>query len=165
METARARAVALAHLLDDSTDGRRAALQILRQSPSADALARDIAEINLLLDDLPATQQALVLTGIPLDSPTGEAYIARLGLRAQGADAHADGVGKLAMWHPQLGAAHAALGEILLRQGNPVGARARLVLAMKLDPMLWPLQWYVKSIAPPTTADTESAPPAPAAMP
>ena len=160
-----ARAVALAHLLDDSTDGRRAALQTLRQSPSADALARDIAEINLLLDDLPATQQALVLTGIPLDSPTGEAYIARLGLRAQGADAHADGVGKLAMWHPQLGAAHAALGEILLRQGNPVGARARLVLAMKLDPMLWPLQWYVKSIAPPTTADTESAPPAPAAMP
>ena len=162
---ANARAVALAHLLDDSTDGRLAALRSLQQSASADALARDIAEINLLLDDLPATQQALVLTGIPLDSPTGEAYIARLGLRAQGAEAHADGVGKLAMWHPQLGAAHAALGEVLLRRGNLVGARARLMLAMKLDPMLWPLQWYVKSIAPPVIpADTGSGSPPPATM-
>ncbi len=143
-----ARALALAHLLDDDTDGRRAALQALQQADAGAVLARDLAEINLLLDDLPAAQQALARTDIALMSPAGEAYIARLGLRAQGAQAYADGAGKLAMWQPQLGVAHAALGEILLRQGNATGARARFMLAMKLDPALWPLQWYVRTIAP-----------------
>ena len=104
--------------------------------------ARDIAEINLLLDDLPGDATGPVLTGIPFDSPTGEAYvIARLAACVRRADAHADGVGKLAMWHPQLGAAHAALGEILREAIR--SARRPPRYGHDRSIRCWPLQWYV----------------------
>ena len=89
---------------------------------------------------------ALVNTGISLTEPIGQAYIARLGMRAQGHEPHAQGINSLATWHPQVGAVHAAHGELMLRQGNADGARARFMLAMKLDPALWPLRHRLQSL-------------------
>jgi len=131
------RALALAQL---RVGGTAQALATLSAWPDEATFAREIAELNLLNDDVPAAQQAMVNTGISLTDPVGEAYIARLSLRVQGPTAHARAISRLALWHPQVGAAQAAQGELMLRQGNATGARARFVLAMKLDPVLWPLQ-------------------------
>ena len=95
---------------------------------------------------MPATQQSLVNTGIAMTDPTGQAYIARLGMRVQGPEAHAKSINSIATWHPQLGAAQAAQGELLLQQGNLSGARARFLLAAKLDPAMWPLQYRLQQI-------------------
>lgn len=137
------RALALAQLL---TDGPAPALQTLATWPNEDTFAREIAELNLLTDNVGGTQLALVNTGIALTDPVGQAYVARLGLRVQGPKAQADGINSLAVWHPQLGAVHAAQAELLLRQGNAAGARARFLLAVKLDPMLWPLQYQLQRL-------------------
>ena len=131
------RALAMARLIDE---GPAAAISTLTDWPNERAFARELAELHLLNDDVPAAQKALVNSGIALTEPTGQAYIARLGMRVQGPAPHAQSIGSLALWHPQLGAAQAAQGELLLRQGNAAGARARLLLAMKLDAALWPLQ-------------------------
>lgn len=150
-----ARAVALAHALSGNID---AALATLDASPHVAELARDIVELHLLRDDVTAAQLALDRTGIALDNPVGEAYIARLGMRATGSSHYADAASGLATWHPQLGVAHAALGESMLRQRNSSGARARLVLAMRLDPVLWPLQARVQAIDTDANATHASTP-------
>ncbi len=143
------RALAMAQLL---TDGPTPALQTLSTWSNEHTFAREIAELHLLNDDLPGAQQALVNTGIALDDPAGQAYVARLGMRVQGPQVHAQGVNSLATWHPQIAAVQAAQGELLLRQGNIAGARARFLLAMKLDPLMWPLHYLMQRI------DAENAP-------
>ena len=154
------RALAIAQLL---THGPTPALQTLAAWPNERTFAREIAELHLLSDDLRATQQALVHSGIAMTDPSGQAYIARLGMRVQGAEAHAKSINSIATWHPQLGAAQAAQGELLLRQGNTSGARARFLLAVKLDPAMWPLQYQLQRIdaasAPQTEAQQNSNPP------
>ncbi len=147
------RALAMARLIND---GPAAAISTLADWPNEKAFARELAELHLLNDDVPAAQKALVNSGIALTEPTGQAYIARLGMRVQGPAPHAQSIGSLALWHPQLGAAQAAQGELLLRQGNAAGARARLLLAIKLDAALWPLQQRL--------ADVDSVP-LPSALP
>ena len=154
------RALAVAQLL---THGPTPALQTLTAWPNEHTFAREIAELYLLNDDLPATQRALVNTGIAMTDPAGQAYIARLGMRAQGPEAHAKSINSIATWHPQLGAAQAAQAELLLRQGNMSGARARFLLAVKLDPVMWPLQFQLQRIdaasAPQTNVPQNSYPP------
>jgi len=137
------RALALAQLREL---GPTQALATLSAWSDERTFAREIAELHLLGDDIQGAQQAMVNTGISLTDPVGEAYIARIGLRVQGASEQAAGVAQLALWHPQVGAAQAAQGEILMRQGNLAGARARLLLAMRLDPALWPLQKLLQTI-------------------
>lgn len=137
------RALALAQL---RVNGAAEALATLSQWPGENTFAREIADLHLLNDDLPRAQQAMVNTGISLGDPIGQAYVARMGLRAQGAAAQAEGIAQLALWHPQVGAAQAAQGELLMRQGNLAGARARFLLAMKLDPLLWSLQKHLQVI-------------------
>ena len=154
------RALAMAQLL---TNGPTPALQTLTAWPDEHTFAREIAELHLLNDDLPATQQSLVNTGIAMTDPTGQAYIARLGMRVQGPEAHAKSINSIATWHPQLGAAQAAQGELLLQQGNLPGARARFLLAAKLDPAMWPLQFRLQQIdganAPQADVQQNSYPP------
>lgn len=156
------RAHALAALLVDGIDAAQA---VLAAWPDDSSFAREIAELHLLQDNVHAAQQAMVNTGIALDAPIGQAYMARLGMRAQGVDAYVKPVGKLALWHPQLGAAQAAQAEILLAQGNTDGARARFLLAMKLDPLLWALYKQLQliderttSVAPVNTGDVAPSP-------
>ena len=137
------RALAMAQL---ALSGPNAAIAVLADWPDDMRFARELAELHLLNDDVAATQQALMNSGMSLSEPAGQAYIARLGIRVQGPDAQAQGINSLATWHPQVGAIHAAQGELLQRQGNPAGARARLILAMKLDPALWPLQYRLQTL-------------------
>lgn len=146
------RAQALAHLL---LGDRARAIATLASAESASAFARELAELHLLADDWQAAQQSLVHSGISLQEPLGETYIARLGLRASGVAPFSDSITKLALWHPQLGGAHAAMGELLLAQGNVEGARARLLLATKLDPALWALQARLAAL--PTTSSADPA--------
>lgn len=146
------RALALAQL---RVSGPAEALATLAQWPGENTFAREIADLHLLNDDLPRAQQAMVNTGIALGDPIGQAYVARMGLRAQGAAAQSEGIAQLALWHPQVGAAQAAQGELLMRQGNLAGARARFLLAMKLDPLLWSLQKHLQVI---DAASAEAAP-------
>lgn len=145
------RALAMAKL---RLEGPAQALTTLSAWPDEATFAREIAELHLLGDNVPAAQQAMVNTGIALTDPVGQAYVARIGLRVQGATEAVRGIGQLAIWHPQVGAAQAAQGELLLRQGNPGGARARFLLAIKLDPYLWALQQQVLRIDAQTGADS-----------
>ena len=144
------RALAMAQLL---TDGTLPALQTLSAWPNGHTFAREIVELHLINDDLRSAQQALVNTGIAMTDPTGQAYIARLGMRAQGPQAHASSINSIATWHPQLAAAQAAQGELLLRQGNTSGARARFMLAMKLEAVMWPLQYQLQRLDATATLD------------
>ena len=128
------------------TDGPAAAIAILSDWPDESRFANELAELHLLNDDVASTQQALMNAGISMNDPRGQAYIARLGMRVQGPALHAQSINSLAVWHPQIGAAQAAQGELLLRQGNVAGARARFILAMKLDPALWPLQHRLQAL-------------------
>ena len=137
------RALAMAQLL---TGGPTLALQTLSAWPNERTFAREIAELHLINDDLQSTQQALVNTGIAMTDPTGQAYITRLGMRSQGVQTHASAINSIATWHPQLAAAQAAQGELLLRQGNASGARARFILAMKLEAVMWPLQYQLQRL-------------------
>jgi len=147
------RALAIAQLL---THGPTLALHTLATWSNERTFAREIAELHLLNDDLMATQQALVNSGIAMIDPSGQAYIARLGMRAQGPDAHAKSINSIATWHPQLAAAQAAQGELLLRQGNASGARARFLLAMKLDGAMWPLRYQMQRIDAATSPATNA---------
>ena len=154
------RALAIAQLL---TQGATPALSVLATWSDERTFAREIAELHLLNDDLRATQQALANSGIAMADPTGQAYIARLGMRAQGAEMHAQSINSIATFHPQLPAAQAGQGELLLRQGNVIGARARFLLALELDPKMWPLQLRLQSIdtarAPQTNVQQNAYPP------
>lgn len=137
------RALAIAQLL---TDGPLLALQTLSAWTNERTFAREIVELHLINDNLRSAQQALVNTGIAMTDPTGQAYIARLGMRVQGPQTHASSINSIATWHPQLAAAQAAQGELLLRQGNASGARARFILAMKLEAAMWPLQYQLQHL-------------------
>ena len=137
------RALAIAQLL---TQGVAPALQVLATWSDERTFAREIAELHLLNDDMRGTQQALVNSGIAMADTAGQAYIARLGMRAQGPEAHAKSINSIATFHPQLAPAQAAHGELLLRQGNVAGARARFLLAVELDPKMWPLQLRLQTI-------------------
>ncbi len=137
------RATAFAHLM---TSGPTAALNALNDWPEASVFAREIAELHLLQDAVQPAQLALVNSGISLNEPTGQAYIARLGMRVQGAAAYDKSVSELALWQPQLSAAQAAMGDLLERQGNRVGAAARFKLALAQDPLMWPLQYRLASL-------------------
>jgi hypothetical protein len=151
------RALAIAHVL---TDGPALALEALSSWPNEQTFAREMAELHLLNDDIPATQRALVNSGITMAEPTGQAYVARIGLRVQGAPAHANTINSIATWHPKLAAAQAAQGELLQRLGNPVGARARFLLAIKLDTGMWPLQYQLRRIDGMAQAAQAAPPPA-----
>lgn len=137
------RALAMALL---ATDGPVAAISALADWPVEHVFARELAELYLLIDDVAATQRALVNTGILLTDPIGQAYFARLGMRVQGPQMYAQGINSLTTWHPQVGAAHAAQGELMLRQGSLPGARARFILAIKVDAALWPLQKHLQAL-------------------
>jgi len=154
------RAHALAALLVNGVDAARS---VLAGWPDESLFAREIAELHLLQNEVQAAQQAMVNTGIALDDPIGQAYMARLGWRVQGIAPYVRSVSRLALWHPQLGAAQAAQAEILLAQGNLDGARARFLLATKLDPLLWPLARQLQTIDGRIAQTTSSAEPAPAA--
>ena len=154
------RALSIAQLL---THGPALALQTLTAWPNEHTFARELAELHLLNDDLPATQKALFNSDIAMTDAAGQAYIARLGMRAQGPEVHANSINSIATWHPQIAVAQAAHGELLLRQGNLSGARARFLLALKLDPVMWPLRYQLQRIdaasAPQTAVQQNSYPP------
>ncbi len=137
------RALSVARLL---TQGPAAAVEVLGASPDPSLFAQEIAELYLLQDNVHFTQQSLAHSGIALNEPVGQAYIARLGMRAQGAVAHEKNITGLATWHPQVGAVHAAMGELLEQQGNYFGATTRYRHAMSLDSALWPLRYRVQRI-------------------
>lgn len=137
------RMLAIAQL---GTEGPGAALQTLTAWPDEHCFAAEIAELHLLGDDVAAAQMALVNSGIALDEPAGQAYIARLGMRVEGPQGHAQEISRMATYNPQLGVAQAALGELLQRTGNATGARARLLLAVKLDLALWPLHHRIAQL-------------------
>lgn len=129
---------ALAHAQLRS-DGPAAALATLMAWTDGAPFAREIADLHLLRDDLVGAQKAMFESGIALTDPVGQAYVARMRLRAEGAQTHEQAITSLAIWHPNVGAAQAAQAELLLRMGNLAGAHARFLLAIKLDPLLWPL--------------------------
>ncbi len=137
------RVLAIAQL---RTQGPAAALGTLTAWPDAHCFAAEIAELHLLSDDVPAAQMALVNSGISLAEPAGQAYIARLGMRVEGPQIHGQEISRMATYNPQLGVAQAALGELLQRAGNANGARARLMLAVKLDLALWPLNYRIAQL-------------------
>lgn len=150
----------------DDDNGPLAALAALAEFTKNDAVAvqahsRAVVELHFLNDDWRAAQAALPSTGIALQSILGEAYVARLGLRATHSAGYAEKIQKLVTWQNTMGAAHAAMGELLLTQGNPSGAKARFLLAVKLDAALWPLKWRVQQIERAqrrTVSDTENSP-------
>jgi tetratricopeptide (TPR) repeat protein len=157
------RAIAHAQLMvaipdTDKVDAARVqAIATLSSHTDAQTFAREIAELHLLADDWQSAQKAMVNTGIDLQTLEGQVYVSRLGLRAAGATGYAKSINDNAMWHADLGIAQAALGELLLAQGNANGARARFLLALKLDAALWPLQTWIKAprsaqLAPSTSA-------------
>lgn len=146
LATASANRMRYAALAELMLRGPQAALDLLLRAPDPAQFAQEIAELHLLNDEVKPTQQALSQSGIALNEATGVAYVARLGMRVQGVAPHAKAITDLSMWHPQLGAAQAAHGDLLLRQGNAAGARARYMLAVKLDPALWALQYRVAAL-------------------
>jgi hypothetical protein len=137
------RATAFAQLV---TSGPEAALQTITAGDDASVFAREIAELHLLQDAVKPAQFALANSGISLTEPMGEAYIARLGMRVQGPSAYEQPISKLALWHPQISAAQAAMGELLEEQGNRVGAAARYKLALAQDALMWPLQYRLAKL-------------------
>ncbi|TAG04666.1 MAG: hypothetical protein EAZ37_17030 [Burkholderiales bacterium] len=108
--------------------------------------AREIAELHLLRDDWRAAQLALAESGIELESLAGVTYVNRLALRATDPAAYEKKINDTAMWHPDLGIAQAAVAELLQLRGNLAGARARLLLAIKLDGGLWPIAMRLADI-------------------
>ncbi len=123
--------------------GPKAALAALGPEPGAEMLVLERAELCLLLDDLPGTQQALEASGIPIESIAGQCYVNRLGLRALGPAHYALKIQQQATWYPELAIAQVAMGELLLKQGDREGAAARFRHALKLDPGLWPLEYHL----------------------
>jgi hypothetical protein len=129
-------------------DSALAALAALQSPPASasQAFNRSIVELHLLKDDWRAAQVALEKTDIKPQSTLGEIYVARLGFRATQSAAYVEKIQKLATWHNTIGAAQAAMGELLLTQGNAAGAKARFQLAIRLDETLWPLEWRIRRI-------------------
>lgn len=143
------RAIALARLI---TAGPAAAIQTLTDASDghvaeAAFFAQEIAELHLLANDVPAAQKALAASGIPFKSETGEAYVNRLGWRAAGIDRFGEAIQRMTTWHQKLAVAQAAMGELLMQQGNFDGARARFRLAMQMDVRLWPLALHLEQPA------------------
>ncbi len=128
---------------------RQLALETLRAFAEPREFAREIAELHLLADEWQLAQQALVQSGIDIASLPGQTYVARLGMRAASPGQYADTTQKNAMWHPDLGVLQAAMGDLLRLQGNSNGARARYLLAVKLDAGLWALQPLIKKLKTP----------------
>jgi hypothetical protein len=145
----RSRLLAYCRLLSSPHDGAASiddALKLLDDAPKPNTLALERVELHLLKDDWHAAQRALAESPIAPQSTIGETYVARLGMRASGVAAYADQVQKLVTWNPQLATAQAAMGELLLAQGNAKGARARFLVALKAEPMLWPLKKQIQRI-------------------
>jgi hypothetical protein len=150
--------------VNDIESARLAALATLSSHPDERTFAREIAELHLLADDWQSAQKAMALTGIDLQTLEGQIYVSRLGLRAAGPHGYVKQINDNAMWHPDLGIAHAAVGELLLSQGNANGARARFLLAMRLDLGLWPIVARIKqlnaalgNVAPESESKSDSA--------
>lgn len=142
------RAIALARLL---IAGPAAAIETLKEAANAQVaeagfLAQEIAELYLLANDVPAAQKALAESGIPFKSETGEAYVNRLGWRSAGIDHFSEAIQRMATWHQKLAVAQAAMGELLMQQGNTDGANTRFRLAMQLDVRLWPLALHLERL-------------------
>jgi hypothetical protein len=125
---------------------RQSAIETLKAFADPLEFAREIVELHLLADEWQLAQQALGQSGIEIASLPGQTYVARLGMRAASPEAYADSTQKNAMWHPDLGILQAALGDLLRLQGNATGARARYMLAVKLDAGLWALQPLIKKL-------------------
>jgi hypothetical protein len=160
---ARARMVARAQLLAGSNRdaAQKASLATLEAHPKPNLLSHEIAELHLLTDDWQAAQRALVDSQITPQSLPGQIYVARMGLRATGGQtSYVDQIQKLATWNNTLGVAQMAMAELLLTQGNAQGARARFLLARKLDATLWAAERRIRDID--ATGDLV---PAPAALP
>jgi hypothetical protein len=127
--------------------GIDAAINTLAAFDPPTTFAREIAELHLLKDDWQTAQRAMIHTGVDLQSAMGKAYVTRLGLRAAGARSYEKEITDAATWSASVGAAQAAMGEMLLKQGNEAGARARFILAEKIDVALWPLQWRIRELS------------------
>lgn len=130
----------------DLESGRQSALKTLQSFTQSAEFAREIAELHLLADEWQLGQQALIASGIEITSLAGEIYVSRLGMRAAGTSAYMKQVNENATWNPELGIAHAAMGDMMRIDGNAKGARARYVLACKLDGGLWALQPLIKML-------------------
>jgi hypothetical protein len=160
---ANCRMIARAQLLDATLDNRIAAqkeaLATLESLPKPNSLAHEIAELHLLLDDWQAAQLALVGSPITPQSLSGQIYVARMGFRATGGQSnYVEQIQKLATWNNTLGIAQLAMGELLLAQGNAQGARARFLLARKLDPTLWAAERRIRDIDAASNKQDESMP-------
>jgi hypothetical protein len=151
-----ARAQLLSADLAHRESARTAALATLESFPKPNSLPHEIAELHLLNDDWQAAQRALVDSQITPQSISGQVYVARLGYRATGQPSYADQIQKLATWNNTLGIAQLAMGELLMTQGNAQGARARFLLARKLDASLWSAERRIRDIDAMSTAENES---------
>jgi hypothetical protein len=154
------RRVARAELLraSEANAGVDRALEVLLAIPEPNALAHEIAELHLLRDDWQAAQKALAKSAFTPQSVIGSIYVARLGLRAtNGSPQYVEQLQKLTTWHNTVGVAQIGLGETLIRQGNANGARARFLVARKIDPTLWAIERRIRDIASARDAVDESA--------
>ncbi len=147
----RERLIARAHLLAATPSerelARQAAISTLESLAKPNQLAHEIAELHLLNDDWRAAQRALAGSQFTPQSIAGQIYVARLGFRATGGQTnYVDQIQKLATWNNTLGVAQFGMGELLLAQGNAQGARARFVLARKLDATLWAAERRIADI-------------------
>jgi hypothetical protein len=157
-----ARMVARAQLLGtkDLAVARADALQTLLSVEKPNSLAIEIAELHLLGDDWKAAQTALIHSGFSPQSIPGQVYVARLGMRAASVAQYADQIQKLATWNNTLGIAQIAMGELQLAQGNRDGARARFILAHRIDPALFTIDRRLADLADADhrTSDAETEP-------
>jgi hypothetical protein len=144
---------------DDAEAGRQVAIATLMAHPEPREFAREITELHLIAHEWELAQKSLALSGIEIESLPGQTYVSRLGMRAVGPQNYRTAVEKNAVWHPGLGVVQAAMGDLLLAQGNAVGARARYLLARKLDAGLWPLEALIRNIEK-QISDTTNADPA-----
>jgi hypothetical protein len=137
------RRLARAKLLaaESAEHGIAEALATLETVAEPSEFVMERVELLLLRDDWKSAQLELSKSQITPQSVDGSVYIARLGLRATGGQqSYIDQLQKLATWHNTLGVAQAGMAELLLIQGNVSGARARLIVAQKIDSSLWPLE-------------------------
>ncbi len=142
-----ARALLLSAPGAERENARLRAIDILESCPKPNELAHEIAELHMLGGDVALAQAALGSSGIALQSLPGQIYVARLGLIAtHGGSTYVDQINRLATWNADLSIAQAAMGEVLLRQGNLAGARARFKLAVERDASLWAIERRLRDI-------------------
>jgi hypothetical protein len=146
---ATARRVARAELLraDSRDEGITRALEVLQRIPEPNAFAHELTELHLLRDDWQTAQKSLAKSAFTPQSVIGSIYVARLGLRAtNGSPQYIEQLQKLTTWHNKAGAAQLGMGETMLLQGNPSGARVRFLVARNIDATLWPIERRIRDI-------------------